>query len=331
MTLPFELQQLRVFKAISSERSFTKAAKKLYISQPCVSQQLKSLEKRLGVILVVRDTFRLELTAAGKIFLPYVERILALCEESCRSINDFFYGERGDFIVGGDMLVGSYLVPEILRLVLKANPEVQLQLQYGPTRFLMEQVIEGSIDLAVVCGDMPQNLTNELDIFGFVEDEFLLVAAESDPSTSQHRTIINKADLYNLNFIMLPSNCVIRKDLDKMLETENIDITKLNTSMQFDSIEDVKTSVALGSGVAFLPSSALEKELALESIRIIEIEGLTIHRTVSIVTPLNYKKSRVIEAFYEELELLLLEGDLVESDSLESDLLESDFLESDFF
>ena len=309
MILPFELQQLRVFKAISSERNFTKAAKKLYISQPCVSQQLKSLEKRLGVILVVRETFGLELTAAGKIFLPYVERILALCEESCRSINDLSYGERGDFIIGGDMLLGSYLVPEILRLVRKTRPEVQLKLQYGPTRFLMERVIEGIIDLAVVCGDIPQDLTNELDIFRFVEDEFLLIAAKSDPSISQHRTIINKADLYNLNFIMLPSNCIIQEDLAKMLETENIDITKLNMAMQFDSIEDVKTSVALGSGVAFLPSSVLEKELALESIRIIDIQGFTINRTVSIVTPLNYKEFGVIEAFYEELELLLLESD----------------------
>ena len=307
MTLPFELQQLRVFKAISSERNFTKAAKKLYISQPCVSQQLRSLEKRLGVILVVRDTFELELTAAGKIFLPYVERILALCEESCRSLNDLFYGERGDFKVGGDMLVGTYLVPEILRLVLKTHPEVRLKLRYGPTRFLMEKVIEGIIDLAVVCGDIPQDLTNELDIIRFVEDEFLLIAAKSDPSTSQYRTIINKEDLYNLNFIMLPSNCVIRKDLSKMLETENIDINKLNTAMQFDSIEDVKTSVALGSGVAFLPSSVLEKELALESIRIIDIRGLTINRTVSIIIPLNCKKSKVIEAFCEEL--LLLKSD----------------------
>ena len=84
MVLPFTLQQLRIFKAIASEKSFTQAAEILFVSQPSLSKQIKTLENRLGILLLNRTGNKISLTESGNVFLQYSERILALCEESCR-------------------------------------------------------------------------------------------------------------------------------------------------------------------------------------------------------------------------------------------------------
>ena len=88
------LQQLRIIKAIASENSFTRAAEILFISQPSLSKQVKILENRLGILLINRESNKISLTEGGRLFLQYSERILALCEESCRALNDLKNGDR---------------------------------------------------------------------------------------------------------------------------------------------------------------------------------------------------------------------------------------------
>ena len=79
--LPFTLQQLRILKAIATEKNFTKAAELLHLSQPSLSKQIKTLEKNLDIVLIHREKNQISFTENGKVFLQYSERILALCEE----------------------------------------------------------------------------------------------------------------------------------------------------------------------------------------------------------------------------------------------------------
>ena len=127
--LPFTLQQLRILKAISSEKNFTKAAERLYISQPSLSKQLKMLEKNLDSTLINRRSNKIFLTENGKIFLQYSERILALCEESCRALIDLKNGDRGNLTIGASQTIGTYLMPQILSLFTQNYPQINLKLQ----------------------------------------------------------------------------------------------------------------------------------------------------------------------------------------------------------
>ena len=113
MVLPFTLQQLRIFKAIAAEKNLAQAAKILFISQPSLSKQIKTLENHLGILLFYRTGNKIVLTEAGIIFLQYSERILALCEESCRALNDLKDGERGNLKVGASQIIGAYLIPRL--------------------------------------------------------------------------------------------------------------------------------------------------------------------------------------------------------------------------
>ena len=114
--IPFTLQQLRLFKVVAIEQNFTVAAKTLYLSQPTLSKQIKKLEINLGILLFKRQNNRIYLTENGKLFLRYTDRILALCEESCRLTITDNYKERSCLKIGASLNIATYLLPKLLIL-----------------------------------------------------------------------------------------------------------------------------------------------------------------------------------------------------------------------
>ena len=297
--LPFTLQQLRILKAVAKEKNFTKAAELLYLSQPSLSKQIKTLEKNLDISLINRENNKISLTENGKVFLQYAERILALCEESCRALIDLKNGERGDLTVGASQTIGTYLLPRVLALFAQNYPQIDLKVQVNSTRIIAKNVINREIDLAVVGGEIPDELKKNLTVTNFVEDEFSLIIPRSHPFAAKKK--IAKKDLYHLNFITLNSNSTIRKFIDNILSQNQIETKQLKIIMQLNSIEGIKTAVSLGLGAAFVSSSAIEKEIELKTIEILKIENINITRTLTIISNPESYKSKAFEFFYTEL------------------------------
>jgi DNA-binding transcriptional LysR family regulator len=297
--LPFTLQQLRILKAIATEKNFTRAAELLYLSQPSLSKQIKTLEKNLDVLLINRENNKISLTENGKVFLEYSERILALCEESCRALIDLKNGERGNLTVGASQTIGTYLMPRVLALFAQNYPQIDLKVQVNSTRIIAKNVRNREIDIAVVGGEIPDELKKNLTVENFVEDEFSLIISKSHPFATKR--IITKEDLYHLNFITLNSNSTIRKFIDNILTQNQIETRQLKIIMQLNSIEGIKTAVSLGLGAAFVSSSAIEKEIELKTIEILKIENIRITRMLSIITNSEYYKAKAFDFFYNEL------------------------------
>ena len=300
--LPFTLQQLRILKAIATEKNFTKAAEVLYVSQPSLSKQIKTLEKNLDILLINRENNRISLTENGKVFLQYSERILALCEESCRALIDLKNGDRGNLTVGASQTIGTYLMPRVLALFAQNHPQIDLKVQVNSTRIIAKNVINREIDIAVVGGEIPDELKKNLTVQQFVEDELSLIISKSHPFAKKKK--INKDDLYHLNFITLNSNSTIRKFIDNILIQNQIETKQFKIIMQLNSIEGIKTAVSLGLGAAFVSSSAIEKEIELETIEILTIENIKITRTLLIISNPECYKSKAFEFFYNQLFIL---------------------------
>lgn len=300
--LPFTLQQLRILKAVATEKNFTKAAEVLYLSQPSLSKQIKTLEKNLDILLINRENNKISLTENGKVFLQYSERILALCEESCRALIDLKNGDRGNLTVGASQTIGTYLMPRVLALFAQNYPQIDLKVQVNSTRLIANNVLNREIDIAVVGGEIPNELKKNLRIQDFVEDELSLIISKSHPFAKKRE--INKENLYYLNFITLNSNSTIRKFIDNILIQNGIETKQLKIIMQFNSIEGIKTAVSLGLGAAFVSSSAIEKEVELKTIEIIKIENIRITRTLSIISNPESYKSKAFDLFYNELSTL---------------------------
>ena len=229
---------------------------------------------------------------------------MALCEESCRALNDVKNGDRGNLTVGASQTIGTYLMPRVLALFAQNYPQINIKVQVDSTRIIAKNVVNREIDIAVVGGDVPEELKKNLEIENFVEDELILIVPKSHPFTLKKQKKINKDDLYHLNFITLNSTSTIRKFIDNILIQNNIETKQFNIIMQLNSIEGIKTAVSLGLGAAFVSSSAIEKEIELKTVEIITIENIKITRTLSIITNRECYKSKAVEFFHNELWML---------------------------
>ncbi len=297
--IPFTLDQLRILKAISTEGSFKRAADSLYVSQPAVSLQVQNLEKQLDVPLFDRGGRRAKLTEAGHLLLNYGEKIIALCQETCRAIEDLQNLQGGTLIVGASQTTGTYLLPRMIGLFRQKYPDVSVQLQVHSTRRTSWGVANGQVDLAIIGGEVPGELQDTLKILPYAEDELALILAVFHP-LAQVETI-QKEDLYKLKFITLDSQSTIRKVIDKVLVRYEIDPKRLKIEMELNSIEAIKNAVQSGLGAAFVSTTAIEKELQMGVLHQAKIKDVIVKRTLSVIINPNRYCSKAAEAFSNEI------------------------------
>lgn len=297
--LPFTLDQLRILRAIAAEGSFKRAADSLYVSQPAVSLQVQNLERQLDVPLFDRGGRRAQLTEAGHLLLRYGDRILSLCQETCRAIEDLQNLQGGTLIIGASQTTGTYLLPRMIGRFRQTYSDVAVQLHVHSTRRTAWSVANGQIDLAIIGGEVPPELQDPLDISPYAEDELALILPAFHPLSRS--ATIQKDDLYKLKFIALDSQSTIRKVIDKVLSRSGIETRRLKIEMELNSIEAIKNAVQSGLGASFVSISAIEKELQMGVLHRAKIEGLVVTRVLSVIINPNRYLSKAAEAFVKEI------------------------------
>ena len=148
-----ELRHLRYFLAVAEELHFHRAATRLHISQPPLSQQIRALERELGVTLLERNRRRVTLTAAGEGFRDDVRTILAAVERASERARHVARGSLGTLSIG---FVGSAMfsptLPDILREFRAGHPDVELVLRELPTTAQLSALVGGELDVGVIRG-----------------------------------------------------------------------------------------------------------------------------------------------------------------------------------
>ena len=297
--IPFTLDQLRILKAIAAEGSFKRAADKLYISQPAVSLQVQNLEKQLNIPLFDRGGRKAQLTEAGRLLLSYGEKIITLCRETCRAVEDLQNLNGGTLTIGASQTTGTYLLPKMIGLFRQKYPDVVVQLQIHSTRRTAWGVNSGQIDLAIVGGDIPKELQDILKVIPYIKDELVLILPANHP-LSKIKTI-QKDDLYRLSFISLDAQSTIRRVMEKNLNYCGINTKRLNIEMELNSVEAIKNAVQAGLGAAFVSITAIEKEIKTKEIYVANIEKVKVKRTLSVIINPNRDHSKASEIFIREI------------------------------
>lgn len=297
--VPFTLDQLRILKAIIAEGSFRRAADSLYISQPAVSLQIQTLERQLDVFLFDRAGRRAELTEAGYLLLSYGEKILSLCQETCRALEDLKNLQGGTLIVGASQTTGTYLLPQMIGMFRQKYPDVAVQLHVHSTRRTAWSVANGQVDMAIIGGEVPSELAESLEVIPYAEDELALILPTFHPLAQLDK--IHKEDLYKLQFIALDSQSTIRKMIDQVLARYGIDTKRFKLEMELNSIEAIKNAVQSGLGAAFVSTSAITKELQMGLLRCPSIDGVVVKRTLWMIFSPNRYRSKAAEAFIREI------------------------------
>ena len=146
-----ELRHLRAFLAVAETRNFTRAAERLHLSQPPLSQHIQTLEAELGVRLFERGRNGASLTAAGQAQLPQAQGILDLVARATQQAQRAGRGEAGSLAVGfAGSMPFSVVMPQLLHDFRAAWPEVELQLREQPSRQQLDDLLAGRLDLGFI-------------------------------------------------------------------------------------------------------------------------------------------------------------------------------------
>ena len=215
-----ELRQLQYAIQIAAERNFSRAAEKLHIAQPSLSQQLAKLEKELGVLLFQRNTNSVELTHAGAVFVEKAQGILDRVTQLKKEMEDISQTRKGKLVVGSLPITGSYILPLVLPVFQQKFPEIEVQLLEESTTHLERLTSNGQTDLSLLSLPLlEKSLAHET----FLEDEIRLALPPSHHLTSISQD--QEIDLKQLKeepFIVLKNGQGFRKIATELCEAAGI-------------------------------------------------------------------------------------------------------------
>ncbi len=155
------------------------------------------------------------------------------------------------------------------------------------------------IDLAIIGGELPSDLNELLEIIPYATDELALVISQKHPLARLKE--LTKEDLYRLGFVCLDSQSTTRKVLDELLRNSGLDVNRLRTEMELNSLEAIKNAVQSGLGAAFLPVVSIERELIAGSVHKPIIADLEVKRELKLISNPGRYTSRAAEAFTKEI------------------------------
>ena len=264
-----ELKQLRYFVAVAEEKHFGRAAQKLHRSQPPVSTQVRSLERELGVDLLLRTTRSVELTPAGEVFLERVKRVLEVAEEARLSVGLAAQGFVGHLTIGFVSSAALSLLPLALRTFRAAYPQITLNLRELTSAEQRTALLEGAIDVGLV--RLPMN-TADLSVTDVLEEP-LLVALPAEHPLAEAETV-TLANLADAPLISFPQHLVPGAHAQLMDLFAERGYTP-NIVQEAIHLQTIVSLVASGLGVAVLPASARRSPLAGVVYRRLERDYMT--------------------------------------------------------
>ncbi|WP_214317668.1 LysR family transcriptional regulator [Nonomuraea sediminis] len=245
-----ELRQLAYFVAVAEEQHFTRAAQRVKVAQPAVSQQIIRLERELGEQLLIRTPRGVQLTGAGRAFLPHARATLA----AAQSGRDALASMRG--LLAGRLSVGTLVpapqeLPSLLGRYRRDHPGVELRLRDGHTTSLISEVDEGTLDVAVIGLGARQPVPDKVDSQVIRTEPAVIVVSRDHPLAASHS--VPFAQLRDEPMVTLPPESGQRMALDAAARTAGFTPRIAAESSDLGILVDL---AAEGVGIALVPRSA---------------------------------------------------------------------------
>jgi DNA-binding transcriptional LysR family regulator len=245
-----ELRQLRYLVALAEEQHFTRAAQRLHIAQPALSQQIAKLEREVGVPLVERTTRRLAFTAAGELLLAHARRMVAEEAAARAELDDLAGLRRGHLDVGATQAMGPVDLAKLLVSFHRRHPAIELTVREALTVELHEAVGNDELDLAFVTAppDSPTAACQEI-----AGESLVCVMSPGHPLAG--RPALSVAELREDTFVMFARSATVRQKLDDAARRHGF---VPDVGFETSDVTRVRALVSAGLGVGILPRSDAE-------------------------------------------------------------------------
>jgi DNA-binding transcriptional LysR family regulator len=286
-----DTRQLAAFCEVVDRKSFSQAAERLGVTQPAVSLQVRSLEKRFGTKLLDRSGRRVEPTEAGLRLYRAAQRMLSTEEQLLEELAGAGGDVRGALALGASTGPGGTVVPVLLCEFQREHPEVTVALSVSDTNRVIEQVADRELELGVV-GAAPRH--RGVTFEPFFRDEVVLALPAG------HRLAGKQVSLEELRrepLILMQDGAGVRQVIEEELRRTGVRLRDLDVRLELGLQESVKSAVAAGYGITFISRSGVEPELAAGTLSTARVKGLEPAREISLVRPAGRSPTRAAEAF----------------------------------
>ena len=289
-----EVGQLQAFLMVVEQRSFSKAAKALNLTQPSLSARIISLERELGEPLFHRMGRGVRITDAGRTLLPYVERSLATLENGREAVEAAISASSGKLYIGAARAVSAYVLPSILEQFTQRYPNIDVTIKTGRSSGILDMILSEEVQLGIT-----RTLVHPDVISQHLYDEEVVLVTHPDHSFARlgEATISQVA---NEPLILYDKESTYFVLIDRVCREAGI---VPNVQMDLDSIEATKRMIERGLGISFLPYNSLHRELELRTLAHVKLVGgyqVTLPTAVMFRRASSY--SAIVRAFLEQLQ-----------------------------
>jgi DNA-binding transcriptional LysR family regulator len=269
------LEEFATFCAIVKSGSMSKAASDLHVSQPAVSQRLRTLEQAYGMQLLLRTNRGVELTPAGELLSRYARRLINLHNNLQEEMEALRSAEPSQVIIGATSAAGGYALPCTIFLFQQTHPAAKIQLVVGNRSETLQRLHDGALDLALVEGQpVPPH---EDDREGWQatevsEEELVLVTPVTGPWAEL--PVYTLEDLRRAPLILREQGSGVRQVVEQELQNHGLSISQFPEARELCGVNAGKTAVAAGHGVTLLSKWCVRVEARIGTVRIAPLQGI---------------------------------------------------------
>lgn len=289
---PLSIRQLEVFVTLVEAGSFTKAARRLELSQSTVSGHVADLESRVGVRLVGRERSGIRPTAAGEELLGPARDILRAERQARITMSELGGLLRGQVVIGASTIPGEFVLPALIARFREIHPAVRVRVHSGDSHDVVEGVRTGSYELAIA-GRPASSRSTPSEQLG--SDHVVFITSPSHPLAT--RPEVRVEDLADQPFVVREPGSGTRAALEQELQRRGLEQRRV--VCEVGTTAALKAVVRTGIGVAFVSHLAIEDELRLGVLARSTLAGGLIKREFHLVTAATRNLSPAAQAFAE--------------------------------
>lgn len=266
-----DIAALKAFLAVAESGSFSKAANRLYLTQPAISKRVSALESELNTKLFDRIGRSVNPTEAGLTLLPRARRILIELDDSIRTLVNMSGEVRGSLSFATSHHIGLHRLPNALQRFTKSYPDVRLNIDFMDSEAACRAVEHGSMELGIVT--LPLEQPDQLEMMTIWPDPLTAVVGHSHVLAARKRVSLN--DLTGHSAILPAPNTYTRQIAEQAFKKLGLE---LDVSLSTNYLETIKMLVSVGLGWSVLPETMLDKK-----VRRLPIKSLRLQRTLGVV------------------------------------------------
>lgn len=288
-----EFNQLESFLKVVKHRSFSKAAKELYLTQPTISNNIQNLENELKTTLLDRKSKTITLTDSGKAFYEYAVELINLRDQAKSKIMNHSNKIEGKIEINASSIPEQYILPYIIKDFTEKYPNVSFIVTNKNSKDIVDHILHGRETFGIVGAKYS---SRSLEYINFYEDELVLAVPNNKDKISMDESV-SLDFLFTENFIFRKEGSGTRLLIQQSLADHGISLDDLNIISIIDNNEMIKKMIELDLGISFLSRISLRNEIDLELIKALRVKDLNLKRNFYFVYSKNRTLSPVVEVF----------------------------------